>query len=193
MLSSIFHTCGFAVKIYSYLCIAYIFLSWVNRGSSSGFLAELCEPYLKIFRRWKFTQIGSVDFSPILALGVLSIISQIFFNLAYARLIAPIDILTALIKIVWSFVSFVINFFIILLVLRLILDFMPEYRNGNIANMLDRFLAPVFVKIYELSGRKFMTARKQIIICLIIVITIRLLLGMLVGSGIYLFKIFSIV
>lgn len=193
MLSSIFHTCGFAVKIYSYFCIAYIFLSWVNRGSTVGFLAELCEPYLRIFRRWKFTQIGYVDFSPILALGVLSIISQVFFSLAYMRLVAPIDILLALVKIVWSFLSFVINFFIIILVLRLILDFIPEYRNGNIANMLDRFLAPVFVKIYELSGRKFMTARKQIIICLIAVITIRLLLGMLVGSGLHLFRAFSIV
>lgn len=109
------------------------------------------------------------------------------------RLVAPIDILLALVKIVWSFLSFVINFFIIILVLRLILDFIPEYRNGNIANMLDRFLAPVFVKIYELSGRKFMTARKQIIICLIAVITIRLLLGMLVGSGLHLFRAFSIV
>lgn len=193
MLSSIFHTCGLAVKIYSYLCIAYIFLSWVKHGSTTGFLAELCEPYLRIFRRWKFTQIGAVDFSPILALGVLSIISQVFFNLAYARLLAPIDILAALIKIIWSFLSFVINFFIIILVLRLILDFMPEYRSGNIVNMLDRFLAPVFIKIYELSGRKFMTARKQIVICLIVVITIRLLLGMLIGSGIHLFRIFAIV
>ncbi|AGT43381.1 YggT family protein [Treponema pedis] len=193
MLSSILYTCGIAVKIYSYLCIAYIFLSWLGGNSSGGFLSELCEPYLSKFRRFRFTQIGSVDFSPVLGLGILSLISHIFFQLSATKTISVAAILLSLVGILWSFFSFLLNFFIILLIIRLILDCIPEYRSGNLTNMLDRFLAPVFIKVYELSGRKFMTVRKQIVICLIAVTVTRILLGMFVGSAMTLFNSIKII
>ncbi len=192
MVSSIFYTLGYVVKIYSYLCIAYIFLSWLGPNFRAGFLNELCEPYLGRFRCFRFTQIGRVDFSPILALGILSLISSVFFQISTARLVSFVSILLSFIALIWSFFSFLLNFFIILLVIRLILDFMPAYRHRNLANMLDRFLAPVFIKLYELSGRKFMTVRKQIVVCLIMIVAVRMLLGALVGSGLSLFKQFVI-
>ena len=181
MISSLFSTLGFAVKIYSYLCIIYIFLSWLGSNSRGGFLYEICEPYLSWFRRFKFTQIGMVDFS-ILAIGILSIFAGLLFQIAETRTFSLLKLALTLVGIVLSFFSFLLNFFIIILIIRLVLDFSENYRQGNFADMLDRFLSPVFVRVHRLSGGKFMSLRKQIIVCLIILILIRFLLGAFIGS-----------
>ncbi len=191
MLSSIFSTLGFVVRIYSYLCIAYILLSWLN-PSRGGFLEEVCGPYMNWFRRFKFAQIGMLDFSPILALGVLSLASQVFRQLALTQQISVLSILIALIRIIWSFFSFILNFLIIVLLIRLILDFSSTYRKGNFTEMLDRFLSPVFVKVHNLLGGKFMSLRQQIIVCLLFIILIRFLLGALIGSALTLFAGFQV-
>ena len=182
MISSLFNTFGFAVKIYSYLCIVYIFLSWFGSNSRGGFLYEICDPYLSWFRRFKFTQIGMVDFSPILAIGILSLFSGVLFQIADMRTFSVLGIILNLVGIVWSFFSFLLNFFIIILIIRLVLDFSENYRQGNFADMLDRFLSPVFVRVHKLSGGRFMSLRKQIIVCLIVLILIRFLLGAFIGS-----------
>lgn len=193
MLSSFFNTCGTAVKIYSYLCIASILLSWIGQTNATDILDEICSPYLNWFRRFKFTQIGSVDFSPIIALGVLQLISNLFFSLAIQKFISPFEILLGLIGILWSFISFIINLFIILLILRLVIDFIPQYRNGNFSYMLDRSLTPIFVRVHKLLGGKFMTLRKQVIVCIILLILLRLILGAIIGSGMHSFKIFTVI
>ena len=182
MISSLFSTLGFVVKIYSYLCIIYIFLSWFGSNSRGGFLYEICEPYLSWFRRFKFTQIGMVDFSPILAIGVLSLFSSVLFQIADMRTFSVLGIALNLVGIVWSFFSFLLNFFIIILIIRLVLDFSENYRQGNFADMLDRFLSPVFVRVHKLSGGRFMSLRKQIIVCLIVLLLLRFLLGAFIGS-----------
>ncbi len=191
MFSSIFTTLGFIVKIYSYLCIAYILLSWIN-PMGGGFLDEICGPFLNWFRRFKFTQIGMLDFSPILALAVLSLLAQVFFQISATHTFSLFGILFAIIRIIWSFFAFILNFMIIILIIRLILDFSSTYRNGNFTAMLDRFLSPIFVKVHRLLGGQFMSLRKQIVICLIFVILVRILLGALVGSALLLFGAFRI-
>lgn len=190
MISSLFNTLGFAVKIYSYLCIVYIFLSWFGTHSRGGFLYEICDPYLSWFRRFRFTQIGMVDFSPILAIGVLSLFSSVLFQIADMRTFSVLGIALNLVGIVWSFFSFLLNFFIIILIIRLVLDFSENYRQGNFADMLDRFLSPVFVRVHKLSGGRFMSLRKQIIVCLIVLLILRFLLGAFIGSLSVLFTYF---
>ena len=190
MISSLFNTLGFAVKIYSYLCIVYIFLSWFGAHSRGGFLYEICDPYLSWFRRFRFTQIGMIDFSPILAIGVLSLFSSVLFQIADMRTFSVLGIALNLVGIVWSFFSFLLNFFIIIFIIRLVLDFSENYRQGNFADMLDRFLSPVFVRVHKLSGGRFMSLRKQIIVCLIVLLFLRFLLGAFIGSLSVLFTYF---
>ena len=193
MISSLFNTLGFAVKIYSYLCIVYIFLSWFGSHSRGGFLYEICDPYLSWFRRFRFTQIGMIDFSPILAIGVLSLFSSVLFQIADMRTFSVLGIALNLVGIVWSFFSFLLNFFIIILIIRLVLDFSEKYRQGNFADMLDRFLSPVFVRVHKLSGGRFMSLRKQIIVCLIVLLLLRFLLGAFIGSLSVMFTYFRFV
>ena len=45
-----------------------------------GFLRDVCEPYLRIFRRF-IPPIGMFDFTPIIAIGVLIILEQVVHSL----------------------------------------------------------------------------------------------------------------
>jgi YggT family protein len=75
------------IYVYTLLIIVYIVVQLVfsaglripySRTSNAilGFLRDVCEPFLRLFRRL-LPQFGGFDFSPILALITLSIINNI--------------------------------------------------------------------------------------------------------------------
>jgi uncharacterized protein YggT (Ycf19 family) len=74
------------VTVYSLMIFAYVLLSLIfsfgvrvpySRWSDAvlGFLRDVCEPYLRIFRRF-IPMIGPLDISPIVALLVLQIVGN---------------------------------------------------------------------------------------------------------------------
>jgi YggT family protein len=76
--------------VYVILIFAYILTSLIfsfggripySRWSSAilGFLRDVCEPYLRIFRRF-IPPIGPLDISPIVAILVLQIVGGILIN-----------------------------------------------------------------------------------------------------------------
>ena len=78
------------VTVYSLLIFGYVLLSLVfsfrqrvpdSRASDAvlGFLRDVCEPYLRIFRRF-IPMIGPLDISPIVALVVLQIVGNLVVN-----------------------------------------------------------------------------------------------------------------
>jgi YggT family protein len=78
------------VLVYSLLIVAYVLTSLIfafgvrvpyARWSDAalGFLRDVCEPYLRIFRRF-IPMIGPLDISPIVALLVLNIVGGIIGN-----------------------------------------------------------------------------------------------------------------
>jgi len=65
----------FALNLYSWAIIIYILMSWFPGARESSFgemLGKICEPYLEIFRRF-IPPLGMIDFSPIVAIIVLSL------------------------------------------------------------------------------------------------------------------------
>jgi uncharacterized protein YggT (Ycf19 family) len=79
------------VWVYIILIFAYILSSLIfsfggripySRWSSAvlGFLRDVCEPYLRIFRRF-IPPIGPVDISPIVGILLLQIVGAIVVNL----------------------------------------------------------------------------------------------------------------
>jgi uncharacterized protein YggT (Ycf19 family) len=79
------------VLVYTLLIIAYILSSLVfafggrvpySRWSSAilGFLRDVCEPYLRIFRRF-IPPLGPLDLSPIVAILVLQIVGSVVADL----------------------------------------------------------------------------------------------------------------
>ena len=81
---------GALVTVYSLIIFAYVLLSLVfsfgvrvpySRWSDAvlGFLRDVCEPYLRIFRRF-IPMFGPLDISPIVALVVLQIVGNLVVN-----------------------------------------------------------------------------------------------------------------
>jgi YggT family protein len=79
------------IRVYILLIIAYILTSLFfsfggrvpySRWSSAilGFLRDVCEPYLSLFRRF-IPPLGPLDLSPIVAIIVLQIVGSIVVNL----------------------------------------------------------------------------------------------------------------
>ena len=70
------------VTVYILLILAYIITSWIRLPYSpwlnriQRFLYDVCEPYLRIFRRF-VPPIGPLDLSPMIAVIVLIVIQRI--------------------------------------------------------------------------------------------------------------------
>lgn len=73
------------LTVYALTLILYVLTSWVQLPYSlkpvQRFLYDVCEPYLRLWRRILPFRAGPIDFTPmiaILALGVVSVILQRF-------------------------------------------------------------------------------------------------------------------
>ncbi len=71
--------------VYSLTIIAYIITSWIRMpyslNSVQRFLYDVCEPYLRLWRRLLPFSIGPLDLSPIIALIALGLASRIVIAL----------------------------------------------------------------------------------------------------------------
>src|SRR4051812_5252606 len=74
------------IGVYTLLLLAYILLSWVKLPYSptvnriQRFLYDVCEPYLRMFRRI-LPPLGPLDLSPVIAIAVLVIASKVINTL----------------------------------------------------------------------------------------------------------------
>jgi YggT family protein len=74
------------IYVYGLLLFAYILLSWIRLPYSptlnrlQRFLYDVCEPYLRIFRRI-IPPLGALDLSPIVAFVVLILVDQLVVTL----------------------------------------------------------------------------------------------------------------
>jgi uncharacterized protein YggT (Ycf19 family) len=78
------------VWIYILMIFAYVLMSWIrlpySRTASAvqQFLDEVCRPYLRLFRR--LPTLGPLDVSPIIAVVVLLLVSEVVIYLIGALL-----------------------------------------------------------------------------------------------------------
>lgn len=73
------------INLYSFVLVAYALLSWFPGAYESKlgqFIIKVSRPYLSIFDRFNLS-VGPIDFTIIVALFVLNIVSKGFANLIY--------------------------------------------------------------------------------------------------------------
>ena len=81
-ISSIQNFVNVFISVYVLIIFAYIILSWVRLPYSvwlnriQRFLYDVCDPYLRIFRRL-LPSFGAFDFSPIVAVLALFLIDRV--------------------------------------------------------------------------------------------------------------------
>ena len=196
MVHSLLLTVRQLINAYLFLCFIRILLSWVPSAAYSSFgkvLSSICDPYLNWFRRFKFTRVGMVDFSPILSLGILSIAAQLITSLLMTGTISFWGLCASVIQLIWSFIGFILNLLIIFLIIRLVYDFFGSSSGSPFWYNLDRFLSPVIAKVTVFFSWKPLQYRTRLILTIILILLLRIALGLFVGSLLFQFKVIKIV
>lgn len=176
------------LSLYSLLCLLRIIITWIPNYSYSkpaDILAQICDPYMNLFRGIKWLRFGSFDFSPALALCILGAGSQLFSSLANGGYINLQMILTIILEIFFSILSSLIFFLIILFAIRLILIMInrDSYNtSGFMANQIDSSISSIVYRIARTfaMGRRI-TYKAALIISIIALLFLQFALRILLA------------
>lgn len=176
------------LSLYSLLCLLRIIITWIPNYSyrkPADILAQICDPYMNLFRGIKWLRFGSFDFSPALALCILGAGSQLFSSLANGGYINLQMILAMILGIFFSILSSLIFFLIILFAIRLILIMInrDSYNtSGFMANQIDSSISSIVYRIARTfaMGRRI-TYKAALIISIIALLFLQFALRILLA------------
>ncbi|MDR2143615.1 MAG: YggT family protein [Treponema sp.] len=174
------------ISIYMLLIFIRILLSWFSGlgfGAPMYFLQCICDPYLNWWRRFRIFKNSPVDFSPILALGFLSLARGILTRGAFGRLTLGLT-LAFVVNALWVVVSWILFFFTAVLVLRLV----AFLGNFNIYSpfwrLVDLVAQPVMYRICRiLFPSRIISYLARIIVSIVVLLIITTGLGTAVHFG----------
>jgi YggT family protein len=145
-----------AVIVYVFLCVARVLTSWVPSlagGRGGEILARVTDPYLNWFRRFKILRSGAFDFSPIAALAILAVVNDLLTTIARTGSVTVSLILRLLVGAAWSAVAFIIAFFFVCSVARMIAYAARANSLHPLWKVVDSMLNPILFRINRLVYR----------------------------------------
>jgi YggT family protein len=143
----------------AYLILIFIrvLLTWfhgVEYGKPYQIICSLTDPYLNLFRRFKFLRLSMLDLSPIAGIMVLVILMDLLTRIIHAGKISLGIVLAVMVAALWSALSFLISLFIILTVIRFIMGLSGVNSVGTFARTVDLLIAPVLEKTRKTFFKK---------------------------------------
>jgi YggT family protein len=147
---ALFNMLSALTNLYMLAISVRIILTWFS-GNSYGrpveILSRITDPYLNWFRRFPVFRVGFLDLSPIVAIAVLSVLNNVLQNLAHYGAIRLGIILAMIVSSLWSAVSFIIGFFIVVLGLRLFAFLTNRNIYGTFWRIIDTISRPILYRI----------------------------------------------
>ena len=168
------------ITFYSLLITAHIILSWLpGMGGEklSRWLHEITEPYLRLFRKISFLQIGPIDFSPIVALILLNLLNIILVQWGRSGRIDLLQIIILIASVILNTVAFLGIIFCILIAVRLILIWRGQV--SHIGSLLDQLLQPLSYRIISRITPRALSYRAQLALFAFIVLSFSIMLRLL--------------
>jgi len=149
---NIFSILASVVSIYTLLCFVRVMLSWFPGAEYSKFgrvLCQMCDPYLDIFRRFRFLRFSSFDFTPAIALCILMAAQAFFTSLATGAGFRLSTILAMLVMLVGNIFTSVLGFLAVIILVRLVVYLVIGDGQGSysIWTAMDRALSPIIFRI----------------------------------------------
>jgi YggT family protein len=177
------------IGLYSLLIIVRIILTWfsnIQYGKPAQILAGITDPYLNWWRRNLNLKAGVLDLSPIAALAALSIMQTVCSSIASQGRVSLGIILAVCLSAVWSAVSFIVGFSLIVLVLRFIAFIGNSNMYSSFWRIIDSIARPIMYRINRIIFGKrlvnFITGILVSIVALAIIwIMGRIAVGFLTG------------
>lgn len=169
---------GGILSLYMILIFVRVLLTWfsgVYYGRPYEIIRSLTDPYLNYFRRFRFLQMGSVDFSPIAGLLVLVVAMNILNRLAIYGSISVGLVLAIILNSLWSAVSFLITLFIVLIVIRFVAGLINANTVNPFIRTVDMIITPVLNWVHNtFFKRRFLTLQTGLAItgALLLVVSI---------------------
>ena len=172
------------LALYSFIIWVRIFLSWISPypqpGSFTYYIAKAVDPYLSLFRSDK-ARIGALDFSPVIAVGILSVIESLLNVFGIYGTVTFGIILSQIILAFWSYgVSIFLWISIIMLIFRTIASFSSNPAFYNMQSALS-FTNPIISFVRRCFGARIMKDRTLNIIALLVAIMLYIVLRHLFG------------
>ena len=167
------------ISLYTVACFVSIILTWFPGAKFTAFgrgLSKVTDPYMNIFRRIRWMRIGYVDFSPILALGALSLASSILSGITATGRITLGGTLSSIILMLWGLAKSILVLFFVIVLVRFIVVAIKGYNDsyGSPWQALDQFLggfaqraAEPFYKKGDYKGQLLVTVIEIAVILMI--------------------------
>jgi len=146
----IFKILAGAAGIYSLLIFIRIIISWFGDTATGGpvdLLVRVTDPYLNWWRSKLNLRLGFLDLSPVVAIAFLSMFQRITNAIAHFDRITFGVIISIVLLSVWSIVSFVLGFCMIILVLRLIAYMTNRNIYSTFWQIIDTISQPILYRI----------------------------------------------
>ena len=172
------------LALYSFIIWVRIFLSWISPypqpGSFSYYIAKAVDPYLSLFRSDK-ARIGALDFSPVIAVGILSVIESLLNMFGIYGTVTFGIILSQIILAFWSYgVSIFLWISIIMLIFRTIASFSSNPAFYTMQSALS-FTNPIISFVRRCFGARIVKDRTLNITALLVAIMLYIVLRRLFG------------
>lgn len=165
------------IGVYSFAILIRILISWFPQRTMYNqygqpvqeerplydFLRKITDPFLNLFRSRKLT-LGSLDFSTLIALMALSIAKSLADVVATFGTITIGMILAVIVQGLWGYV---INYFLILMIIMLGIRWFigrkPGSRGYAYASMLDRILAAPVNFVFRVFYGKGQVSQQKLV------------------------------
>ncbi len=165
-----------AVSLYATLCFIRIILAWFPGAHYSPvgrFLSQLCDPYMNLFYRIPL-RVGMFDFTPILSLGLLTVLSSILGEIAETGKLYIAGILSQLIVIIWNAAATVIFILTVLFFVRYCVAIFNKASNNYNSpwQALDSYISNLAFRIAKpLAGKKPLSYKNALLLASLVLLT----------------------
>ena len=156
-LQAVFQFLSAIISVYMLLIIFRVLLTWFQgrlNGKGIEILMKVTDPYLKKFQNISWLRFGFLDFSPVIAIALLGLVSQILTSLALTGQLNIWMIMGYIIASVWSFISFFVDAMIVLMIFRLITVLFFSSWNHQLLFQLDNLLYKAVARILGIFTTK---------------------------------------
>ena len=191
MVSTILGILSAIINIYTILCVISIILTWFPGAKFTAFgkfLSSICDPYLNLFSKSGKLRIGNIDFSPILAIGILSLLTTILSRITLTGRIFFGGILAAIVSLFWNLGSSLLGILTLIILIRWIVLLAKKgytpYDSGW--NNVDAMLQKPVYKISSTFSKNPVSYQTALLISWITLAVILLLGAILSGILIHL-------
>ncbi len=140
-----------ALSGYMLLLFIRIIITWFSGtdfGKPYEILKSITDPYLNYFRQFSFLRIGMMDFSSIAGILLLVIILNILNTISSYGTITLGLVLAIILGALWSTINFLITFFIILTLIRLVTGIVNARRQSPLMSTVETIISPVTNFVY---------------------------------------------